>query len=130
MQMPHTNCPWRFDTTPPDWSPTKEGPAAVIITVAISKASIKIWITSESLGVNTLYFNPIFDAGSNHGYDTQDYYKIDPYFGTQKDWENLVKHANQLASALCWMACSITCLPIAHSLIAIITMPRWEPVNG
>ncbi|MCL4562134.1 MAG: alpha-amylase family glycosyl hydrolase [Chloroflexi bacterium] len=49
-----------------------------------------------SLGVNTLYFNPIFDSGSNHGYDTQDYYKIDPYFGTQKDWENLVKHANQL----------------------------------
>ena len=45
--------------------------------------------------MNTLYFNPIFDAGSNHGYDTQDYYKIDPYFGTQKDWENLVKHANQ-----------------------------------
>ena len=21
-----TNCPWRFDTTPPDWSPTKEAP--------------------------------------------------------------------------------------------------------
>src|SRR6185436_9368127 len=21
-----TNCPWRFDTTPPDWSPTKEQP--------------------------------------------------------------------------------------------------------
>ena len=50
----------------------------------------------KSVGVNTLYFNPIFDSGSNHGYDTQDYYKIDPYFGTQKDWENLVKHANQL----------------------------------
>ncbi len=49
----------------------------------------------QSLGVNTLYFNPIFDAASNHGYDTQDYYKIDPYFGTQKDWENLVKHAQQ-----------------------------------
>jgi glycosidase len=45
--------------------------------------------------VDTLYFNPIFDAGSNHSYDTQDYYRIDPYFGTQKDWENLVKHANQ-----------------------------------
>ncbi len=50
----------------------------------------------KSLGVNTLYFNPIFDSASNHGYDTQDYFKIDPYFGTQKDWDNLVKHANQL----------------------------------
>lgn len=43
----------------------------------------------KSLGINTLYFNPIFDAGSNHSYDTQSYYTIDPYFGTQKDWENL-----------------------------------------
>ena len=39
---------------------------------------------------------PIFDAGSNHGYDTQDYYRIDPYFGTQKDWDNLVTHADAL----------------------------------
>ncbi|HZM22688.1 MAG TPA: alpha-amylase family glycosyl hydrolase, partial [Anaerolineales bacterium] len=50
----------------------------------------------KSLGVNTIYFNPIFDAGSNHSYDTQDYTKIDPYFGTQQDWANLVRHANQL----------------------------------
>ncbi|HWQ15163.1 MAG TPA: alpha-amylase family glycosyl hydrolase [Roseiflexaceae bacterium] len=49
----------------------------------------------QALGVTAIYFNPIFDAGSNHSYDTQDYYRIDPYFGTQKDWENLVKHAKQ-----------------------------------
>jgi glycosidase len=49
----------------------------------------------NALGVNTIYFNPIFDSGSNHGYDTQDYTQVDPYFGTQKDWENLVKHADQ-----------------------------------
>ena len=49
----------------------------------------------KALGVNTIYFNPIFDAGSNHGYDTQDYTRIDPYFGTQKDWENLVKQAER-----------------------------------
>ncbi|HEX7597001.1 MAG TPA: alpha-amylase family glycosyl hydrolase, partial [Polyangia bacterium] len=39
---------------------------------------------------------PIFDSGSNHGYDTQDYFKIDPYFGTQQDWDSLVRHANDL----------------------------------
>ena len=50
----------------------------------------------NKLGVNTLYFNPIFDSASNHGYDTQNYFKIDPYFGTEQDWENLVKHANRL----------------------------------
>ena len=49
----------------------------------------------QSFGVTTIYINPIFDSASNHGYDTQDYYKVDPYFGTQKDWENLVKHARQ-----------------------------------
>jgi hypothetical protein len=41
----------------------------------------------RALGITTIYFNPIFDAGSNHSYDTQDYTKVDPYFGTQKDWE-------------------------------------------
>jgi glycosidase len=47
----------------------------------------------EGLGVNVLYFNPIFDAGSNHSYDTQDYMKIDPFFGTEKDWDQLVEQA-------------------------------------
>jgi glycosidase len=49
----------------------------------------------QGLGVNTIYLNPIFDAGSDHGYDTQNYYAIDPYFGTIKDFQNLVKHAHQ-----------------------------------
>ena len=49
-----------------------------------------------SLGITALYFNPIFDAGSNHSYDTQDFTKVDPYFGTQKDFDNLVKHADAL----------------------------------
>ena len=47
------------------------------------------------LGVNAIYFNPLFDAASNHAYDTQDYYNIDPYFGTQEDWTNLVAAARQ-----------------------------------
>jgi len=91
-----TNCPWRFDTTPPDWSPTKEQPRGRDYMGGDLKGVDQYLGYLQSLGVNTLYFNPIFDAASNHSYDTQDYYKIDPYFGTQKDWENLVKHANQL----------------------------------
>lgn len=50
----------------------------------------------HSLGVNTIYLNPIFDAASNHSYDTQNYFTVDPFFGTQKEWENLTKHATQL----------------------------------
>ena len=91
-----TNCPWRFDTTPPDWSPTKEGPRGRDYMGGDLKGVDQYLDYLKSLGVNTIYFNPIFDAGSNHSYDTQDYNKIDPYFGAQKDWENLVKHANQL----------------------------------
>jgi len=90
-----TNCPWRFDTTPPVSSPTKEQPRGRDYMAGDIKGVDQYLDYLQSLGVNTIYFNPIFDAGSNHSYDTQDYYKIDPYFGTQKDWENLVKHANQ-----------------------------------
>jgi glycosidase len=90
-----TNCPWRFDATPPDWSPTKEGPRGRDYYGGDLKGVDQYLDYLQSLGVNVLYFNPLFDSASNHGYDTQDYYAIDPYFGTQKDWENLVKHADQ-----------------------------------
>ena len=91
----NTNCPWRFDDTPPNWSPTKESPRGRDYFGGDIKGVDQQLDYLKALGVTTIYFNPIFDAGSNHSYDTQDYYKIDPYFGTQKDWENLVKHANQ-----------------------------------
>lgn len=32
-------------------------------------------------GVTTLYLSPIFDAASNHKYDTGDYETVDPFFG-------------------------------------------------
>ncbi|MBR1629332.1 MAG: glycoside hydrolase family 13 protein [Lachnospiraceae bacterium] len=35
----------------------------------------------KSLGVEVIYFNPIFVSPSNHKYDTQDYDYIDPHFG-------------------------------------------------
>ncbi len=49
----------------------------------------------KSQGVTVLYLNPVFDSASDHGYDTQDYFHIDPFFGTQTDWNNLVKHAQK-----------------------------------
>ncbi len=35
----------------------------------------------EKLGVEVIYFNPLFVSASNHKYDTQDYDYIDPHFG-------------------------------------------------
>lgn len=34
----------------------------------------------QELGIEVIYFNPIFVSPSNHKYDTQDYYHIDPHF--------------------------------------------------
>ncbi|MGE5464285.1 MAG: alpha-amylase family glycosyl hydrolase, partial [Syntrophothermus sp.] len=92
----NTNCPWRFDDTPPADSPTKEQPRGRDYFGGDLRGVDQNLDYLKALGVNTIYFNPIFDAGSNHSYDTQDYKKIDPYFGSQKDFDNLIKHANQL----------------------------------
>ena len=43
----------------------------------------------KDLGVTALYFNPIFQARSNHKYDTGDYLKIDPAFGDESDFRAL-----------------------------------------
>jgi glycosidase len=46
------------------------------------------WLTD--LGVNAIYFNPIFRSASNHRYHTHDYYRIDPILGTDADFDELL----------------------------------------
>ncbi len=46
------------------------------------------------LGVTVLWLTPFFRTGSNHGYDTIDYYEVDPRFGTQEDLHALVQGAH------------------------------------
>ncbi len=43
-----------------------------------------------SLGVNALYLNPVFASGSNHKYNTGDYLRIDPAFGDETVFRELV----------------------------------------
>ena len=50
----------------------------------------------KELGVNCLYLNPIFEAHSNHRYNTADYMKIDAMLGDEKSFETLCKKAKQL----------------------------------
>jgi len=90
-----TKCPWRFDSTPPDWSPTKEGPrgrdyyGGDLVGVTQQLDYLK------NLGVTAIYFNPIFTSQSNHGYDTANYRQIDPGLGTLKEFKTLVTEADK-----------------------------------
>lgn len=88
-------CPWRYSPVPAWGAGDKETPRGRDYMGGDLKGVDQNLDYLQTLGVTTLYFNPIFDSGSNHGYDTQDYYTIDPYFGTQKDYDNLVKHATK-----------------------------------
>lgn len=49
----------------------------------------------EDLGINGLYFCPIFEAGSNHKYDTIDYLKVDPAFGDGALFKELVEACHE-----------------------------------
>ena len=49
----------------------------------------------QSLGVETLYFNPIFEAAENHRYGTADYSRVDPMLGTNEDFSRLCDEAHR-----------------------------------
>ena len=44
----------------------------------------------KSLGITGVYLNPVFEARSNHRYDTGDYHKIDPMLGTNQEFSELM----------------------------------------
>lgn len=53
----------------------------------------------EQIGVTTLWLNPVLEnnqpAGSYHGYAITDFYRIDPRFGTNEQYKQLVQEANK-----------------------------------
>ena len=50
----------------------------------------------RDLGINGIYMTPIFESNSNHKYNTFDYERIDPDFGTEEDLIALVEKAHSL----------------------------------
>lgn len=52
----------------------------------------------KELGVTAIYLNPIFEANSNHRYDTGDYLKIDEILGDESDFNELIAalHENEM----------------------------------
>ncbi len=58
----------------------------------------KLGYIKNTLGANILYLNPIFTAPSNHKYDTQDYYHVDPAFGGNAALRQLVNDVHSSAN--------------------------------
>lgn len=54
----------------------------------------------KELGIGVIYLNPIFEAPSNHKYDTADYMKIDPMFGDSEDFRKLCSEAGKLGISI------------------------------
>ena len=56
----------------------------------------------QDLGVNAIYFTPVFASASNHRYHTYDYYTIDPLLGGNSALRELIDqaHARQMRVVL------------------------------
>jgi len=52
----------------------------------------------DSLGVTAIWLCPVLEndmpGGSYHGYATTNYYRIDPRFGTNEEWQQLISEAH------------------------------------
>lgn len=80
----------------PEWRPNNEG---VITNTDFFEGDLK-GITQkldylEELGVTCIYLNLIFEAYSNHRYDTASYEDIDPLLGTEEDFRTLCAEAKK-----------------------------------
>lgn len=49
----------------------------------------------DDLGVDALWLMPVFASPSYHGYDTTDYERIDPEYGTEADFERFLAEAHR-----------------------------------
>ncbi|WP_040195792.1 glycoside hydrolase family 13 protein [Candidatus Soleaferrea massiliensis] len=49
----------------------------------------------QSLGADTIYLNPVFEAHSNHRYNTANFMKIDPLLGSNEDFKHLCEAAKE-----------------------------------
>ncbi|MGH1392966.1 MAG: glycoside hydrolase family 13 protein [Trichormus sp.] len=49
----------------------------------------------QDLGINAIYFTPIFQSASNHRYHTHDYYQVDPMLGGNSAFKELLDAAHQ-----------------------------------
>ena len=48
----------------------------------------------EELGATSIWFTPIFESPSEHGYNVSDYFKVKSQYGTLEDFDNLIAKAH------------------------------------
>ena len=48
----------------------------------------------DGLGVTALWLSPVHPASSYHNYDINDYYTVNPLYGTEQDFKNLIDAAH------------------------------------
>jgi len=49
----------------------------------------------QDLGINAIYFTPIFQSACNHRYHTHDYYQVDPLLGGNQAFADLLEAAHR-----------------------------------
>ncbi len=127
----NTNCPWRFDTTPPADSPTKEQPRGRDYMGGDLKGVDQNLDYLRSLGVNTIYFNPIFDCGfeprlRHPGLPP----RSTPTSGRRRTGRTWSSTPTCSACGSCSTASSTTCRPTARPSTATTTTRYSAPVRA
>lgn len=82
----------------------------------------------REMGVDYLYLNPIFEAHSNHRYNTADYLNVDPCWVPTRISRPSAPRPGNTASASCWTACSATPAPTAATSTARAATARAVPI--
>lgn len=65
----------------------------------------------KSLGISGIWLLPVFKSHSYHGYDVDDYYSINPEYGTMEDFEELLQECKKRGISV------ILDIPFNHSSI-------------
>jgi glycosidase len=84
----------------PEWRPDKNGDSCKDYFGGNLRGITEKLDYLASLSVTELYLNPIFEAHSNHRYNTSDYTKIDFLLGAERDFALLCEKAHRLGIKL------------------------------
>ena len=89
--FPERFCNGDPDINPDNISPWNSKPASTSFYGGDLKGITEKIDYLLGLGINAIYLTPIFEAPTNHKYDTTDYFKVDPNFGDLNTLKKLVQ---------------------------------------